>query len=102
MTIHVTSVISGVLALSAFTLAALGQTAQRPCEQLTKFKLTGTELVIAKAETVPVAASLPAYCRVDGTIDPRTGVEANLMELASRSRFPSTGTAVSYSRVAAD
>jgi feruloyl esterase len=44
------------------------------CGQLTKFKLPGTELAIAKAESVPSAASLPAYCRVDGTIDPRTGV----------------------------
>ena len=55
--------------------AAFGQTAPRYCEQFTKFKLTGTELVIAKAEAVPAASPLPGYCRVDGTIDPRTGVD---------------------------
>jgi hypothetical protein len=31
--------------------------------------------VVAKTETVPAAASMPAYCRVDGTLDPRTGVD---------------------------
>jgi feruloyl esterase len=50
------------------TGAAFAQTAPRSCDQLTKFKLTGTELVIAKAE------STPEFCRVDGTIDPRIGV----------------------------
>jgi hypothetical protein len=44
------------------------------CDQLTKFKIPGTELAIAKAESVAAASPLPAYCRVDGTIDPRTGV----------------------------
>jgi feruloyl esterase len=53
---------------------AFGQTAPRSCEQLTKFKVTGAELVIAKAESTLAAMPLPAYCRVDGTIDPRTGV----------------------------
>jgi hypothetical protein len=64
------------LALAAVVLtgAASAQTGPRFCEQLTKFKITGTELVIAKAESTPAASPLPAYCRVDGTIDPRTGV----------------------------
>jgi feruloyl esterase len=56
------------------TGAASAQTTPRSCEQLTKFKFPGTELVIAKAELASAAAAFPAYCRVDGTIDPRTGV----------------------------
>ena len=44
------------------TGAAFAQTAPRSCDQLTKFKLTGTELVIVKAE------STPELCRVDGII----------------------------------
>jgi hypothetical protein len=67
------SIRAALMAL-VFTGAAFAQTAPRSCEQLTKFKLAGTELVIAKAESTPTAAALPAYCRVDGTIDPRTGV----------------------------
>jgi hypothetical protein len=73
--IRFTAVVSGLSMLSAFTGAASSQNAPRSCEQLAKFKLTGTELVVAKTEEVPAAASLPAYCRLDGTIDPRTGVD---------------------------
>ena len=73
--IRFTVAVSGALALSALIGAASGQTAPRSCDQLANFKLTGTDLVIAKTETVPAAASMPAYCRVDGTIDPRTGVD---------------------------
>jgi hypothetical protein len=64
-----------VLVLSAFTGSASAQSSLRSCEQLGKLKLAGTDLVIAKTEVVPAAASMPAYCRVDGTIDPRTGVD---------------------------
>jgi hypothetical protein len=60
----------GVLLAWGLAGVASGQS----CEQLMKFKLPATNLVIAKAEAVPSAAPLPAYCRVDGTIDPRTGV----------------------------
>ncbi len=66
---------SGVLIFSAFTGAARGQNAPRSCKELAKFKFPGTDLVVAKTETVPAAASMPAYCRVDGTLDPRTGVD---------------------------
>src|SRR5580698_5344745 len=66
--IRLTTPASTLIVLSVLTGAAFGQTASRSCDQLTKFKLTGTELVIAKAE------STPEFCRVDGTIDPRTGV----------------------------
>ena len=72
---RITVGISGVLALVAFASAASGQNAPRSCEQLAKFKLTGSEVVVAKTEAVPAAAALPAFCRVDATIDPRTGVD---------------------------
>ena len=85
--------VSGALMLSAFTGAASGQSALRSCEQLAKFKLTGAELVIAKTEVVSAAASIPAYCRVDGTIDPRTGGTASPMASASQLLCPPTGTA---------
>jgi hypothetical protein len=54
-------------ALALFNIAAFGQT---PCEQL-----RSAEIVIAKAEQVPSTAALPPYCRMDATIDPRTGVD---------------------------
>jgi hypothetical protein len=60
----------GALLALGLTGAAFGQS----CEQIAKFKLPATELVIAKAESVPAGTPIPAYCRVDGTIDPRTGV----------------------------
>jgi feruloyl esterase len=74
-TVRFSLAFSGVLVLSAFTGAASGQNTRPSCEQLAKFKITGTDLVGAKAEAVPAAASIPAYCRVDGTVDPRTGVD---------------------------
>jgi hypothetical protein len=67
-----------VLLTSAGTV--LGQPMPGSCGLLTSFKLPGTQLVIEKTESVVAAATgavriLPAYCRVDGTIDPRTGVD---------------------------
>jgi hypothetical protein len=63
-------------ALLALGLA--GAAYAQSCDQLTKFKIPGTELAIAKAESVAAGVAqgvpLPAYCRVDGAIDPRTGV----------------------------
>jgi feruloyl esterase len=56
--------------LPAFVASASGQS----CDQLAKLKIPGTNLAVAKAESLPAAAPLPAYCRVDATIDPRTGV----------------------------
>jgi Tannase and feruloyl esterase len=73
--IRFTVAVSRVVVLSAFAAAASGQNAPRSCEQLANFKLTGFELVFAKTEAMPAVAPMPAYCRVDGTIDPRTGVD---------------------------
>jgi hypothetical protein len=66
--------------------------AQNPaaCRELTKLEIPGVKLEIAKAEPVAATAGtqapaqrgptgysgpLPAHCRVDGTIDPRIGVD---------------------------
>lgn len=67
-------VFPAVLSLSVLIGPAWGQTLPHDCGQFRKFQIPGTTLAIAKAETVP-AGALPSHCRVDGTIDPRTGVD---------------------------
>jgi pimeloyl-ACP methyl ester carboxylesterase len=63
--------------------------AQRPCGELASLQMPGAAITITKTEQVPAAAAgtvrinplgpamvpvaLPAYCRVDGVIDQRTG-----------------------------
>jgi pimeloyl-ACP methyl ester carboxylesterase len=59
------------------------------CADLKNFRISGVDMTITKAEIVPAAApgtvrsapfqppvpvAIPAYCRADGEIDPRTGV----------------------------
>lgn len=81
---------SSVLAVLSGT-ATLALAAPPACDQLAKFKITGAELVITRTESVSAAPTgtvrlngqgpetipvgLPAYCRIDGTIRPRTGVD---------------------------
>ncbi len=68
--------------------AAQGQDASSKCSAMTTFQAPGVALDITKAQAVPAgpapqgrggrggaAISLPAYCRVDGTIDRRVGVD---------------------------
>jgi hypothetical protein len=61
------------------------------CADLTNLQISGSGMVITKAETVPAAppgtlrlaglapttvpVAVPSYCRADGTIDQRTGVD---------------------------
>ena len=68
-----------------------GQNVPVSCSGLAQLKIAGTDLVIAKTEEVPAApagtvkldgrgpetipVAMPAYCCVDGTISPRTGVD---------------------------
>jgi hypothetical protein len=73
--IRLTFAVSVTLVLATFAYPASGQTAAGDCGQLARFTLMGTQLVVAKAEVAPAAAPLPAYCRMDATIDPRTGVD---------------------------
>src|SRR5512135_888945 len=75
-------------------LMLLGATAQAPsrqaaCAAMARFTLPGVELEITRAGWVPAgskppapnpnapapAFTLPAYCRVDGVIDKRTGAD---------------------------
>lgn len=60
--------------LSLVAGAAFAQPAPQPCGNLKKFSVPGVSLIVASAESKPAAGDLPAYCRVDATIDPRTGV----------------------------
>ncbi len=78
---------SGVILLLA--AAALPAAAATPCAELSKFTMPGYDVRIEQARDlaagVPAAApnappgprlSLPAHCRVDGVLDPRTGRNA--------------------------
>jgi pimeloyl-ACP methyl ester carboxylesterase len=85
-----------------FLCAAIGSTGQRAakaqaarspaesCANLTGLHISGVAMTITKAVVVPAAAAgtvrpapfqppvpvaIPAYCRADGEIDPRTGVD---------------------------
>ena len=61
----------------AAALAASAAWAQSPhrCADVSSYRAIGLTLQISKAEPVAASAKLPAYCRVDGAIDPRTGVD---------------------------
>ena len=80
------TVVIGLLACAALATArdAHGQTAAARCAELTKLQVPGVALAITKAEWLsassgaapagaPARAALPAYCRMDGMIDRRTG-----------------------------
>jgi hypothetical protein len=69
--------------LFAVPAAGLAQS-QAKCTELAKLKIPGLQLEMTRAEWVPSApmpggrggpsgVTLPAYCRVEGTLDPRTG-----------------------------
>jgi feruloyl esterase len=65
--------------------------AETPCADMLKFQIHGVALAIAKADATPasapgtlrispnfpgtVAVAVPAFCRVDGVIDQRTGAD---------------------------
>jgi Tannase and feruloyl esterase len=92
----------GMLILSALGLASsvYGQASSgtangiapvQKCADLVNLKIPSSTMVIAKAEEIPTAPAgtvrasglspdtipvpIPSYCRADGTIDPRTGVD---------------------------
>jgi len=62
------------LAAVLLTPAAGAQSAHG-CADATAFHASGVSLEISKAAPVAAARNLPAYCRVDGAIDARTGVD---------------------------
>ena len=59
----------------ALAISASAQTASK-CSDLTKLKIPGINLVIAKADTIAATATMPAHCLVDGMVDQRTGAGA--------------------------
>jgi feruloyl esterase len=68
--------------------------AETPCAGMLEFQLRGVALAIARADAIPasapgtlrispnfpgtVAVAVPAFCRVDGAIDQRTGADGKL------------------------
>jgi len=50
------------------------QTAES-CANLVDFKIPGVSIEINGAKSVPAEGILPSHCRVDGVIEPRTGVD---------------------------
>ena len=62
-------------AAAALTIvgAANAHAAPARCADLAKFAMPGQNVVIQQVREVPRDAVLPAHCRVDGVINPRTG-----------------------------
>jgi hypothetical protein len=84
-------VLSVLLLSSVSPLAQSSRTTPASCEALQKLELDGVAVAITKTQwfaagaplpggraggPAPAATNLPAYCRVDGVIDRRTGVPA--------------------------
>jgi hypothetical protein len=78
--------LAGALSMLATANAqAADADAAKACASLTSFKAPGFDMAITQAAQVPAgpvpalpfgpafSGTLPAYCRVDGVIDPRTG-----------------------------
>ena len=80
-----------MLASSSFAQAQNGIAPVQKCADLVNLKIAGTNVQTTKTEAVPITpagtlrtpsltpatvpVAIPAYCRVDGEIDPRTGFE---------------------------
>ena len=87
------------------------------CAAMKTFKVPGLTLEITMADWVAAGSSppapvwdpaapastlkLPAFCRVDGVIDRRTGADGKRTGSDLRSLCPTTGTAGFFSRAAA-
>lgn len=94
-----------MMRLVLFAVLAVPLLAQTPCDQLTKFRIAGTSLEIATASTFPAAAAgttragrgpetipvaMPSYCRIDGTINARTGVDGKPYGIGFALALPAT------------
>src|SRR5262245_31705033 len=86
--------LSVLLLSSASVLAQTSRTTPAACEALQRLQLDGVAVTITKTQWMaagaplpagraggpaPAASNLPAYCRVDGVIDRRSGVPAGTM-----------------------
>jgi hypothetical protein len=95
--------------LLAITSSSYGRTPGsiapvQKCADLVNLKIAGMNVQITKAEAVPttppgtlrtpslspelIPVAIPAYCRVDGVIDPRTGVDARPYAIGFELRLP--------------
>ena len=52
----------------ALAVSAQAQTPNK-CSELTKFRIPGVTMAIAKAETIPASDSAPSHCQADGVIE---------------------------------
>ena len=83
--------------------AAPGIAPAEKCADLTKLQIPGSGMTIAKTTSVPAAApgtirpsqfgdtipvAVPAYCRADGVIDPRTGFDGKHYAIAFAIALP--------------
>src|SRR5271165_1638548 len=71
--------------VASASVQAADAVAPRACASLTSFKVPGFDMAITQAVEIPegpvpaipfgpaFSGTLPAHCRVDGVIDPRTG-----------------------------
>src|SRR4051812_26321003 len=79
--------VGAITLLAAARLQAAGANAPPACASLSSFKAPGFDVAISQASMIPegpvpatpfgppFAGNLPAYCRVDGVIDERTGAD---------------------------
>jgi Tannase and feruloyl esterase len=104
-----------ILGVSCFLLVAIASSAYgqssgtiapvQNCADLVNFKISGTNVQITKAEEVPTASpgtvrasmsstpdripvAIPSYCRADGVIDPRTGVDGKAYAIGFEIALP--------------
>ena len=88
MTLGAAALVFAALPASAQPAASRSVTAARRCADLARFTLPGSDLQISRAEEVPAAAAgtvrvapflpplnaaMPAYCRIEGSFERRTG-----------------------------
>jgi Tannase and feruloyl esterase len=52
---------------------AMAQSGAPHCADMLKYQSPGVKLSVTKADAKPATATVPAFCRVDGVIDQRTG-----------------------------
>jgi len=93
-----------VAAASCHAQAAGGIAPAQKCADLVKLRIAGTNMQITKAEAVPttpantlrtpsltptfISVAIPPYCRVEGVIDPRTGVDGKPYAIGFELRLP--------------
>lgn len=83
--------IAGALAASALLGACGGGSdgpATLPCSELTTTRLQIANLQIASAADVAASGALPAHCKVNGALQPRTGIDGKRYAIGFELRTP--------------